>query len=90
MSSLRGFIVGGLAFVLLLSFPLATRAAESPEEASTRKCALGYSCRLIPTREARAVQLDASPDEVLPAPTPSSPAEQPSVEKPRDAMMNQR
>ena len=33
MSSLRGFIVGGLAFVLLLSFPLATRAAESPEAA---------------------------------------------------------
>jgi protein-disulfide isomerase len=31
MSSLRGFIVGGLAFVLLLAFPLVAPAAESPE-----------------------------------------------------------
>jgi protein-disulfide isomerase len=33
MSSLRGFIVGGLAFVLLLAFPLGAPAAESPEAA---------------------------------------------------------
>ena len=33
MSSLRGFIVGGAAFVLLLASPFAARAAESPEAA---------------------------------------------------------
>ena len=33
MSSLRGFIVGGIACALLLAFPLGALAAESPEAA---------------------------------------------------------
>ena len=33
MSSLRGFIMGGLAFALLFAFPLVAPAAESPEAA---------------------------------------------------------